>query len=64
MKRKLEDLTRDIIYQTRDWTLWDWKRFRAKDNYWFVKDESVRQGKELQFKEWKLSKIIKHNNNN
>jgi hypothetical protein len=61
MNTELERLTKRIISEARNWTLWDWKIFRAKNDYWFKRDESVQQKNELGFKRWKLTKMKEYN---
>ena len=61
MNTELERLTKRVISEARNWTLWDWKIFRAKNDYWFKRDESVQQKNELGFKRWKLTKMKEYN---
>ena len=72
-----KDIVKRIIYEGRNWTLYDWKEFRYLDGYWSIRDDYVRRlnnveqkkdwttynALERDFKIWKLKGMIKFNKN-
>ena len=71
-----KNISQRIIHEAKDWTLWDWKKFRSLDDYWDINDDYVfrlnkllqekdyfrRDKLENEFKLWKLKRMIKYNN--
>ena len=63
----LDDIGKQTVRNTSDWTLFDWKRFRSFNRYWTVKDSAYRdiagegdgfkQGRIRDFRRWKLEAI-------
>jgi hypothetical protein len=78
--RQLENisnnLTKEIIENTIDWELSNWKLFRSFNNYWNIKDNhTIELNKnirdrykyltiDIKFKEWKLKEIKRFNKDN
>jgi|14BtaG_2_1085337.scaffolds.fasta_scaffold162614_2 hypothetical protein len=72
-----KDIVKRIIYEGRNWTLYDWKAFRCLDEYWSIRDDYVRRLNSLEqkkdwitynalerdFKIWKLKGMVKFNKN-
>lgn len=60
----LDNIAKETVKHTSNWTLSDWKVFRSLNNYWEVRDSAYSDGSAYEireFREWKLQQIRKYN---